>query len=173
MLVSVDVLLPDGTIRSFPKDECGLAKRSSVFKRKEVAGIILSVKLKAERAEDPEKEKGKSEKTIEYRRTKQEKPSWCLGSVYGSRAMRRNVRNAVAVIVSTLASVLHISAKRKAMKRTLLSLYGFRDLNPYVSDRSINTFIWRDEQAEQLFDRYKCLMDKVYKNLSIEIEERI
>lgn len=173
MLVSVDVLLPDGTIRSFPKDECGLAKRSSVFKRKEVAGIILSVKLKAERAEDPEKEKEKSEKTVEYRRTKQEKPSWCLGSVYGSRAMRRNVRNAVAVIVSTLASVLHISAKRKAMKRTLLSLYGFRDLNPYVSDRSINTFIWRDEQAEQLFDRYKCLMDKVYKNLSIEIEERI
>lgn len=173
MLVSVDVLLPDGSIRTFTKDECGFAKRSSIFKRKEVSGIILSVKLRATRAEDIEKEKEKSEKTVEYRRTKQEKPSWCLGSVYGNMVMKRNARNSIALALATLAATLHISSKRKATKRILLSLYGFRDLNPYVSDFNVNTFIWRDENAEQMFDRYKCFMSKVYNNLAIEIEERI
>ncbi len=173
MLVSVEVLLPDGTVRTFSKEECGFGRRSSVFKRKEVEGIILSVKLKAERAEDIEKEREKSEKTVEYRRTKQEKPSWCLGSVYGSMVMKRNVRNILALAVSTVAATLHISTKRKAMKRALLALYGFRDLNPYVSDCNVNTFIWRDEKAEETFGRYKTFMAKVYDKLAIEIEERV
>lgn len=173
MLVSVEVLLPEGTVRTLSKEECGFGRRSSVFKRKEVEGIILSVKLKAERAEDIEKEREKSEKTVEYRRTKQEKPSWCLGSVYGSMVMKRNVRNILALAVSTVAATLHISTKRKAMKRALLALYGFRDLNPYVSDCNVNTFIWRDEKAEETFGRYKTFMAKVYDKLAIEIEERV
>ena len=173
MLDSVDVLLPDGSVRSFSKEACGFAKRSSIFKRKEASGMILSVKLKVTRAEDIEEEKEKSEKTVLYRRTKQEKPSWCLGSVYGSMAMKHNARNVVALIVGNLMGVLHISTKRKAMKRTLLSLYGFRDLNPYVSDYNVNTFIWRDEDAERMFDRYKHFMSKVFNHLVLEIEERI
>ena len=173
MLDSVDVLLPDGSVRSFSKEACGFAKRSSIFKRKEVSGMILSVKLKVTRAEDIEEEKEKSEKTVLYRRTKQEKPSWCLGSVYGSMAMKHNARNVVALIIGNLMGVLHISTKRKAMKRALLSLYGFRDLNPYVSDCNVNTFIWRDEDAERMFDRYKHFMSKVFNNLVLEIEERI
>ncbi len=173
MLVSVEVLLPDGTVRTFSKEECGFGRRSSAFKRKEIEGIILSVKLKIEHAEDIVKEYEKSEKTVEYRRTKQEKPSWCLGSVYGSMVMKRNVRNILARAVSTAAATLHISTKRKAMKRALLALYGFRGLNPYVSDFNVNTFIWRDEKAEELFGSYKAFMAKVYDKLAIEIEERV
>ena len=173
MLVSADVLLPDGCCRTFTKEELGFSKRSSVFKRKEVIGVILSVKLKLEKADDIEKEKKKSAETVEYRRIRQEKPSWCLGSVYSSLRMRRNIKNIIAQVLAVLSGWLQISPRQEKMKNILLLLYGYPQLDPYISDKNINTFIWRDTDAEEMFKLYKEFMGKVFNNLSIEIEERI
>ena len=62
---------------------------------------------------------------------------------------------------------------RYIQKKAILLLYGYRGLDEYCSDRQINTFIWKDENAEPMFIRYKELMNKVYDNPIIEIEERI
>ena len=172
MLTCVDVLLPDGIVHTFGKEELGYTHRSSAFKRKEIQGIILSVKLKVEKAKDLAAEKRKSEKTVVYRKTKQEKPNWCLGSVYSALSARKNFKNTIARLLSIMAGKLHVSPARKVLKRVLLSLYGYRDLNPYVSDKNVNTFIWRDEKAEQKFERYKEFMGKAYENLMIEVEEK-
>lgn len=172
MLINIDVLTLDGQIKTYSKEELGFRHRSSAFKRKEIKGLILTVRLKAEVAEDIEAEKKKAEESTNYRKTKQEKPNWCLGSVYSSLSTRNNTKNKVARIITTIAEKLHLSSARKAMKRSLLFLYGYRDLNPYVSDRNVNTFIWRDEKAEQKFERYKEFMGKVYSNLLIEVEEK-
>lgn len=61
---------------------------------------------------------------------------------------------------------------RYIQKKSILLLYGYRDLDAYCSDRQINTFIWKDEKAEAAFERYKEMMNKVYKKLQIEIEEK-
>lgn len=172
MLINIDVLLPDGMLRTYKKEELGYSHRSSVFKRKEVQGVILSVKLKVEKARDLTEEKKKSEKTVVYRKTKQEKPNWCLGSVYSSRNAKQNAKNRIANLIAKVLAKLKITDKGHAYKSLLLRLYGYYDLNPYISDKNVNTFVWRDEKAEQKFERYKEFMGKVYDELVIEIEEK-
>lgn len=172
MLVNVEVLTPDGQLNTISKEALGFSHRSSAFKRKEIVGSILSVRLKVEYADDIEAEKKKADEATNYRKTKQEKPNWCLGSVYSNMTFRRNGRNYLARLMTAVASKLHLSSSRKAMKRSLLFLYGYRRLNSYVSDKNVNTFIWRDGSAERMFAVYKEFMGKVFNNLTIEIEER-
>ena len=50
--------------------------------------------------------------------------------------------------------------------------YGAKWIGTDISDKQINTFVWRDTDAELKFVRYKEFMGKVFSNLVIEIEER-
>lgn len=171
MLVSADVLLSDGTIRTLLKEDFQYSHRSSAFKRREKKGIILSVKLKAEKADNIEEEYRKSEETKLYRKNKQEGPNRNLGSVFSKMEYRYTKKNRFVAITSNMMSKLGADKKR-IYKKMLLWLYGYTDLNRYISDKQINTFVWRDAEAEAKFFRYKEFMGKVYENLTIEIEER-
>ena len=172
MLISADVLMPNGTIKTFAKEDFGYEKRSSKFKRGEVKGVVLSVKLKLEKAENIEEEYRKSEETKVYRKTNQEGPAKNLGSVFAKMTLKYNCRNRMAAIMTTIVTRLGFKNKKLIHKRMLLWLYGYSDLNPYISDKQINTFVWRDAEAEQKFVRYKEFMGKEFDNLTIEIEER-
>lgn len=172
MLVSADVLLPDGTIQILQKDDFQYSYRSSAFKRGEKKGIILSVKLKAKKAENIEEEYRKSRETKLYRKNKQEGPNRNLGSVFSSFKRKHNLKNLIAALIAKVVSVFHLSNQKYMFKQMVLRLYGYKDLNPYVSDKQINTFVWRDAEAEDKFVRYKEFMGKVFDNLTIEIEER-
>lgn len=172
MLVSVEVLMTDGIVRTVMKEDFGYSHRSSVFKREEKEGVVLSVKLKVDKAASVEEEFKKSEETVAYRRDKQEHSGRTLGSVFASRTMRKNFRNTIVKIAMKLLPKMTGNNPRYILKRTVLALYGCRNLNKYVSDRQINTFIWRDEKAESAFERYKEMMNRVYENLQIEIEEK-
>lgn len=173
MLISADVLLPDCSIETWQAEDFGYSHRSSVLKRKEKTGVVLTVRLKLQRADNPEEEKKKAEWAMNYRRTKQENKGRNLGSVFASRKMKRNLKNIVTVIVQNIAGAMRLISKRRAQKNMLLWLYGYRDLAPYVSDRNVNTFIWRDERAEQMFTKYKEFIGKVFDDTVLEIEERI
>lgn len=174
MLLSADVLLPDGTIQTIQKDDFLYSKRSSAFKRREREGVILSVKLKVEKAQNIEDEFKKAEETKNYRKNKQEGYLNNLGSVYGKRKYRGTLKNRLASLLAKMMVLLGISkARNRAQKMLLLKLYGYSDLDHYVSDRSINTYIWKDALAEANFERYKDFMRKVFKDLNLEIEERI
>ena len=48
----------------------------------------------------------------------------------------------------------------------------YHDIAKCFSDKKMNTFVWRDSNAEQKFVRYKNFMGKVFEGLTIEIEER-
>jgi UDP-N-acetylmuramate dehydrogenase len=172
MLLSADVLMPDGTVQTIHKEDFGYEKRSSKFKRGEMKGIVLSVKLKLQKADNVEEEYKKSEETKLYRKTKQEGPKQNLGSVFAVLKRKRNVKNELALLLSKVADLCHILPQKRAYKKALLTLYGYTDLNNYISDKQLNTFVWRDEEAEQKFVRYKEFMGKVFKDLTIEIEER-
>lgn len=174
MLVSADVLLPNGTIQTIQENDFHYSKRSSAFKRREKEGVILSVKLKVEKAKNIEEEYKKAEDTKVYRKNKQEGYLKNLGSVYGKRKYRHTFKNRLASMLAKMMVLLGISKTRnKAQKILLLKMYGYSDLEQYVSDKSINTYIWKDAMAEAKFDRYKEFMRKVFKDLDLEIEERL
>lgn len=172
MLLSADVLLPDGSVKTMMKEDFGYTKRSSIFKRKKDNGIILSVKLKLQRADNVDKELLKAENTKVWRKIHQEGYAKNLGSIYAKRQIRRNVKNILSAICIKTAGMLRIASPAVVQKRMLLWLYGYKDLDRYISDKNINTFVWGDQFAEQAFERYKQFMSEVYKNLEIEIEEK-
>lgn len=172
MLISADVLLPNGNIETWKKSDFDYTHRSSVLKRKEKSGVVLFVRLKLKKADNIEEEKKKAESAMNYRRTKQENKGRNLGSVFASRKMKKNLKNIVAVLVQNFAGALRLMPKRRAQKNMLLWLYGYKDLAPYVSDRNVNTFIWWDERAEQIFAKYKEFIGKVFDDAVLEIEER-
>ncbi len=172
MLVSADVLNPDGSVETLTKDGFQYTHRSSTFKRGERQGVVLSVKLKVAKAADIEEEYRKSEETKDYRKTRQEGPKLNLGSVFASRKKRRNIRNLLAGFLAKFVGLLGIYSKKRAFRKMLLMLYGYTDLDNYISDKQINCFVWRDSGAEQKFARYKEFMGKVFDDLTIEIEER-
>lgn len=174
MLLSADVLMLDGAVKTLMKEDFKYSHRSSAFKRGDIKGIVLSVKLKAEKAESAEEEFRKSEETVTYRKEKQERQAGkTLGSVFASRTMKRGFRNKMVTAAMRLLPGLLKCEPRYIQKKAILLLYGYRGLDEYCSDRQINTFIWKDENAEPMFIRYKELMNKVYDNPIIEIEERI
>ena len=172
ILISAEVLMPDGTITTFKKEDFGYEKRSSKFKRGEVKGIVLSVKLKLQKAVNIDEEYKKSEETKIYRKTQQEGPAKNLGSVFAVRIMRRNLRNNIVKAAMRVLPTLLRKEPRYIQKKAILLLYGYCELDSYCSDRQINTFIWKDENAEAAFEKYKEMMNKVYKDLQIEIEEK-
>ena len=132
----------------------------------------MSVKLELQRADDIEEEKRKSEETKLYRKNYQEGPAQNLGSVFASMSLKKNIKNRIAVIMARMAGITGKANYRFVLKRMLLFLYGYTDLNTYISDRQINTFVWRDAIAEQKFVLYKEFMSKVYCGLKLEIEEK-
>lgn len=164
--------MPDGEIKTFTKEDFGYEKRSSKFKRREIKGVVLSVKLKLQKAKSIEEEFKKSEEAKRYRKTYQEGPSKNLGSVFAKMRMKKNVKNIVAIIIAKLVGITGKTNKKLMLKRLLLLLYGYKDLCTYISDKQINTYVWKDADAELKFVRYKEFMGKVFSNLVIEIEER-
>ena len=172
MLISADVLLPDGSIETWRAEDFRYSHRSSVLKRKEKTGVVLTVRLKVTQAENIEDEKKKADSAMNYRHTKQENKGRNLGSVFANRKMKKNLRNIVTVMVQNIVGSMRLIPKRRAQKNMLLSLYGYKELAPYVSDRNVNTFIWRDEGSEQMFAKYKEFIGKVFDDAVLEIEEK-
>ena len=172
LLVSADVLNPDGSVETITKEDFHYTRRSSAFKRGERKGIVLSLKLKAEKAADINEEVRKSEATKAYRKNRQEGPKLNLGSVFSTLKSKRNVKNIVAFLFAKVAGVSRLGYEMRVYKQLLLNLYGYTDLNNYISDKQLNTFVWRDGESEKMFVRYKEFMGKVFKSLTIEIEEK-
>lgn len=173
MLVSADVLMQDGSVKTLKKDEFKYSHRSSAFKQGVIKGIVLSVKLKADKAESINEEYRKSEETVTYRKEKQERQAGkTLGSVFASRTMKKVLRNRMVNAAMKFLPGLLKCEPRYIQKKAILLLYGYRYLDEYCSDRQINTFIWKDENAEPMFIRYKEMMNKVYDKPEIEIEEK-
>ena len=171
MMLRAEVLLPDGRLVSLQKEDFGFEKRSSTMKRGELKGVIISVDLRA-RKTDGDDDLDKAEKTRLYRKNHQEGPRLNLGSVFSQRTQRRNIKNVLASYSAKVLSRLLNKQYRALLKYFLLRMYGYSDLEHYISNRNINTFIWQDSEAEVKFERYKEFMGKVFKDLKIEIEEK-
>jgi len=173
MLISANVLMPDGTIKLLSKDDFRFEHRSSAFKRGELNGVILTLNLILKKSDSITEECRKSEATKVYRKRHQEGPKQNLGSIYAIKKQRRNVKNVAALVIAKILSMFHIDSPARTKKRMLLWLYGYTDLNNYISDKNLNIFVWRDEKAEKRFERYKQFMSKVYGGLEMEIEEML
>jgi len=158
--------------RTLSFDDLKYSHRSSVLKRNELKAVVLSVVLRLKKG-SIEREKAKAEKAAEIRKATQEKPAYTLGSVFAKLDERKSI---CLKIYRKVFKLLFDFGITKTLSRThiLLRYYGYLDLQPYVSEKNINTFIWKPEivEKEAAFQRYCEFMHKAFVNPCLEIEIR-
>lgn len=172
LLLSFDLLGPDGTIATMYPDDLKLTKRSSSLKRNELKGIILSVKLKKEQG-DAILLKKLADKNHHARKVSQPSPKDNLGSIYINAKKKTLIGYIVNGIAKGLALLYGFTGKNKKQirdkqKEIVLSLLQARDLLPYVY--GWNRYIWKDELAHKLFWKFDKIHKLIYKSNEFEIE---
>jgi len=172
LLLSFDLLKPDGSIETMYPNELKLTKRSSSLKRNELKGIILSVKLKKEQG-DVILLKSLAEKNHHLRKVFQPSPKDNLGSIYASKQKKTAFGFIVLGIAKFFGLIYGLTGKnfkqvRDKQKEIVLSLLQARDLLPYVY--GWNRYIWKDELAHTLFWKFDKIHRRLYKDNEFEIE---
>lgn len=154
-------------------DDFGFTYRNSKLKKKELKGVLLSVRLNKKQG-DPVTEKAKADEATRIRKETQEPGAYTLGSCYAGLTPKDDIRNTICRIGGgKLLKLLGLYTKKRYIK-ILLSIYGYRDLIDFVSPKVINTFKWLPERPEkhEMFKRYQSFIAKAFKQPRLEIEIR-
>lgn len=172
LLISFELLKPDGGIETVYPDRLELSKRSSSLKRNELKGIILSVKLKKEQG-DVILLKSLAEKNHHLRKVFQPSPKDNLGSIYASKQKKTAFGFIVLGIAKFFGLIYGLTGKnfkqvRDKQKEIVLTLLQARELLPYVY--GWNRYIWKDELAHTLFWKFDKIHRLLYKYNEFEIE---
>lgn len=169
-LKSIELLTPNGEIKNINKEELGFSHRQSSLKNGSLTGIILSAEFTKD-STSINKLKEHSKLASDTRRKNQEKNPKTLGSIFSKLSYKKNFINMFCGVTYIVLSKLGIVKSDKSfLKKMLLYFYGCNILDPYISDRNLNTFIWKDTFAANVFPIYREFMLKVYKDTELEIE---
>jgi len=173
MLDHIDFISDKGNIiKLYPDDLC-FERRSSILKKGDLKGTILSVYIKLVRAKNKDSILKEMEEYTRKRKENLEGYKNNLGSIfYQCSPKKKNIRLMMAGIIVEILYRLHlIKGKGYIFKLVILTLYGEISLCNYISNKTfLNTFIWRDTKAEIKFERYINFMMNIFDDLKMEIE---
>lgn len=170
LLLEVNVLTSNGEIVTFNEKELCLSHRSSIFKKKVINGVILAAKLRKSIGNKDILLK-LAENNHENRLKYQPGPCNNLGSVFatGEATLRLRIVSAIGYLFSQVLNLMGLNKNSRERRMKLqLFLLGYYDLHPYVWEW--NRYIWKDENAHVLFDRYVEMYRKCFNNSHLEIE---
>lgn len=171
MIISVEFLNENGDIVELKPNELKLEHRSSVFKRGELHGIILSARLMCRHSDCLAIKELANYYRMERKNT-QPGPANNLGSIFRCQGTPTLYYYAMKIIsfLSCKIFLAFICNKKKAKdyeKKVFFSLIGAKDLLPYVYDW--NRYIWRDKSAHQLFEKYLKIHQRLFSGNELEI----
>ena len=133
--------------------------------------VVLRVFLKCDKG-IAQIEREKAKKVTIERRLTQEPGAYTLGSVCSQLILRNNIKNFLARGLVKINFLF--GNKDLTFKRLLLIFYQYNDLDDFISDKTINTFIWKKDclDLDVKYLRYKEFLRKVFKVVYFEIEEK-
>ena len=162
IVMSVEVLQPDGKIRIYHNNEINFQRRSSNFKNGIIPGIILRVVLKKKYG-DKSKILADAKIAHNLRLTTQPSPYNNLGSCFMSGNKKFHYR-----LIQFFARKLRFILPKKYRQIDIeLFLLGHHDLTVYLFD--MNRFIWKDNKSIQAFKQYVKLYKRMHTNAELEI----
>lgn len=174
ILKSVDLLTPAGCVLNYTVDKLDFSFRSSALKRGKLKGIITEVYLDTSQKADSNELKRMALINTENRRLYQDPPSSNLGSTVNLGRLYPSsiIRN---ILIRFLSKVYNSIQKdflkqNKFAKEVILLFYRKRYLSKYISDKRNSCFLWKDNDADHYFDDYLELLNRLYSQVSIEIE---
>lgn len=174
LLISAKLLLKDGKIEYWRPSDFKFQFRSSILKRKEIEGCILSIilKIEADNAENlikiAEENRVDREKRLEgYAKNLGcifDKP-FCLGPM---KTKYKLVELFIRIIGKIFGiSIIKINA---ALLNILCKMSHCEGILPYVSHKNKIIFMWRDDGADAAFPIYCKFIKEVYRTDKLEIE---
>ena len=174
LLISADVVLLDGTLKTFYYNDFYFDFRTSIFKEKLLKGVIISVVLKAEYS-NSEKLKAIAKQNNLERKNILESYAYNLGCTVN----RTFINGKMPILYYTLSRIYNMllnclpitKNKKNILRRNFLCyISGYSDIKQYISPKNPIIFMWTDEKADVAFPRYLEFMKQVYKTDKIEIE---
>lgn len=178
LLHHADFLQKDGQVLTLSYKDLAYGERSSAIKRKEIQGVILKAYFAIRKSQDVNQVRATAEKNHIHRITYQERPAQTLGSIFPKNvvtAFEKNLPLHTKIPVILLNKLFYrhwISYfTRQQQKRNIICLLnGLWDIRNYISPKNFNCFIWKDDQADEAFIRYRVFVQKTAKSNEIEIE---
>lgn len=178
LLKQIEFLTPNGDIRILTPSDLVYSERSSILKRKELSGIIVSIQLKIQKDQNPTTLMALAEKNHKLRQATQEKPARTLGSIFPMTVVTAfedhlSFGTKGLILCLRVFRRLHLMSDHKYCKYKrdcILLCNGLWNIRRYVSEYTFNTFIWKDGKADNAFDQYRSFIQKTTNSQQIEIE---
>ena len=174
ILLSARVVLNDGTIKIFTKDDFKFEFRSSIFKKSEIEGTIVSIQLCVQKGKVEYLTKI-SEDNIKERESSLGMNSKNLGCTVNRCFINGNMPIGISLASRLYSIFIRLFVKSRyrrceLVKNFICTLSGYRSVAPYINANSVIIFMWLDSEADNQFPRYLEFMEKVYKTDRIEIQ---
>ncbi len=173
VVLSIDLLTPNGDIVNVPNSNLKYRTRSSALKRHELQGIIVRVYLDCSQYRDPKELLKIGEQNQALRQYQHEGPAHNLGSVFVyTYTYKKNIRNLIVRIVSKIMRILHIDQQKQQLitKWMLMTLYGYTKLDKYISNKNLKCFLWKEPDADKYFDEFIHFFNAFAEKPEIEID---
>lgn len=172
LLTEATLLMTDGTVQTVTPEWFQFTKRSSVLKRHEKQGIILTATLRREHGDATEL-RNTADENHRKRRNSQPGPKNGLGSIFGSSGDPTPLQNDMEVIYNRFAKWFHwetsdIKTQREKKAHLALTMLGDKELKPYV--RAWNWYQWNDDEAHQMFWKFVRFHRQMFTRSDFEIE---
>ena len=174
LLVSADIVLSDGSLKTFHYNDFDFKFRTSIFKEKLLRGVIISVVLKAEYCNSEKLKAIAMQNDLERKQTLEG-----YACNLGCTVNRAFINGKMPILFYILSCVYNVllnclpitKIKKNILKRNFLCyISGYNDIKQYISPKNPIIFMWTDEKADEAFPRYLEFMKEVYKTDKIEIE---
>ncbi len=174
LIEKIEFLDSYSNVRILSVADMGYAYRTSVLKEQRLQGVILKVHLKVNQTNNPAGLLEIAKKNEAERKLILEGPAQNLGCTFDTPFINGEMPRFyywLSRFHGIYLRLFYPKSKRQAKsKNFLLTITGYRDLIPYISDKLMITYIWKDEKADELFPRYVEFMGKILKTDKMEIE---
>lgn len=157
-----------GNISTLTKSEMKYEHRNSIIKKGELKGVILEIVLSVRKG-DREELQQKAFAAHKKRMRTQEGPAHNLGSTYAEVAYTKKAAFVMRQI-DRVVRIFHLKNGYRWKKKVLLLYYGYNYLDRYISDRNINCFIWKDDNADNAFLQYQSFINRISTSNRLEIQ---
>lgn len=174
LLISATVITEDGRVSEMSHEDFKFKYRTSVMKDKSLRGVIIKAKLKVNQGDVIELEQIAAN-TNARRRADLEGKAHNLGCTVNRLFCngRMPIRYQIPIRIYDLYIKLKEKdtlIRKKKYKDFLCKITGYTHISKYISNKSIITFMWIDEGADDAFPDYLEFMRKIFKTDKIEIE---
>ncbi len=172
VVLSVDILTPQGEILNIRNNALDYKVRNSALKRHEIEGIILRVYLDASKKGDAIQLQKQGEYNQMLRKYQHEGSAHNLGSVFVyTYHYKKNMRNLLVRSISKIMHIVHIDYQKQQLviKWMLMILYGYTQLDSYISDKNLKCFLWKKKDADKHFNDFIHFFNSFADSPEIEI----